>query len=94
VTNRAPHIFQSHEVVRDTMSQKTVQLIVGRLLTDEAYRRRFLQDPLEALTEWSNQGFELTAGEIAALVRTDRSLWREAAARIDPRLQRLVSNRD
>jgi hypothetical protein len=70
------------------MSQKTVQLIVGRLLTDEELRRRFLRDPLEALTELRDQGFELTAAEVGALLRTDRTLWADAAARIDAQLQR------
>lgn len=76
------------------MSQKTVQLIVGRLVTDEELRRRFLHDPLEALTALREQGFELTAGEVGALVRTDRELWADAAARIDPQLQRASFRRD
>lgn len=71
------------------MSQKTVQLIVGRLLTDEEFRQRFLGDPLQALTALRDQGFELSVGEVDALVRTDRALWAEAAARIDLRLQRV-----
>ncbi len=70
------------------MSQKTVQLIVGRLLTDEEFRGRFLNEPLEALTALREQGFELTPGEIDALLRTDRALWSDAAARIDRQLQR------
>jgi hypothetical protein len=76
------------------MSQKTVQLIVGRLLTDEEFRCRFLDDPLQTLTALRDQGFELTGGEIHALVRTDRALWPDAAARIDPQLQRVSLRRD
>lgn len=76
------------------MSQKTVQLVVGRLLTDEEFRRRFLRDPLEQLTGLREQGFELTTGEIAALLRTDRALWNEAAMRIDPLLQRASLRRE
>jgi hypothetical protein len=70
------------------MSQKIVQFIVGRLVTDEAFRLRFLDGPHEVLTALLDQGFELTRGEIEALVRTDRAVWTEAASRIDPHLQR------
>jgi hypothetical protein len=70
------------------MSQKHVQLIIGKLLTDEECRKRFVREPLEALVAMRDRGFELTQTEIDALVRTDRSLWLEAADRIDPHLQR------
>jgi len=70
------------------MSLKTVQLIVGRLVTDEEYRLKFLSDPIHALTTLRDQGVELTSAEIDALIRTDRTLWSDAAARIDPDLQR------
>jgi hypothetical protein len=70
------------------MSHKTVQLIVGRLITDEEYRHCFLSDPRGALTALRDQGVELTVGEIEALIRTDQALWTDAADRIDPHLQR------
>src|SRR5262249_54989683 len=70
------------------MSLKTVQLIVGRLVTDEEYRLKFLSDPIHTLTTLRNQGVELTSAEIDALIRTDRTLWSDAAARIDRDLQR------
>src|SRR6266542_1927859 len=66
-----------------SMSLKTVQLIVGRLVTDEEYRLKFLSDPIHALTTLRDQGVELTSAEIDALIRTDRTLWSDAAARID-----------
>jgi hypothetical protein len=75
------------------MSQKTVQSIVGRLLTDEEFRSRFLGQPLETLMALRDQGFELTSGEVDALLRTDHSLWADAAARIDPQLQRVSLRR-
>jgi hypothetical protein len=70
------------------MSQKTIQLIIGRLVTDEEYRLRFLEDPRRFLLGLRDQGIELTPREIAALVRTDAALWPEVADRIDPDLQR------
>jgi hypothetical protein len=70
------------------MSLRTVQVIVGRLVTDEDYRLKFLSDPLRALTTLREQGVELTSAEVDALIRTDRTLWSDAAARIDPDLQR------
>lgn len=76
------------------MSQKTVQLIVGRLLTDEEFRVEFLRHPQATLTTMSDQGFELTSKEIEALVRTDPTLWTDAAARIDPQLQRASFRRE
>jgi len=80
---------EPHEHTSGTsMSLKTVQLIVGRLVTDEEYRLKFLSDPIRALTTLRDQGVELTSAEIDALIRTDRTLWSDAAARIDPDLQR------
>ena len=70
------------------MSQKTVQLVIARLLTDEEVRLAFLRDPLATLMTFRDQGFELTRDEIDALLETDRELWPSAAARIHPRLQR------
>lgn len=70
------------------MSQKTVEWLIGRLLTDEACRVRFVADPLGTLVAMRDRGFDLTRSEIAALVRTDRLLWNDAADRIDSHLQR------
>ena len=68
------------------MSQKSVQWIIGRLVTDEEYRLHFLSDPIGVLVALRDQGVELTRGEIDALVRTERALWTDAAERIDPHL--------
>ena len=75
------------------MSQKTVQWLIGRLLTDEDYRAEFLRDPLATLVAIRDQGFELTRAEMEALLRTDRAFWVEAADRLDGHLQRCSLSR-
>ena len=42
------------------MAQKTVQLVIGWLLTDEDLRLRFKERPEETLGELREQGYELT----------------------------------
>jgi len=76
------------------MAQRTVQAIIGRILTDEAFRGHFIQQPAETLASLRGQGFELTALEMEALLATDTKGWDAMAKRIDPRLQgcRLVAN--
>jgi hypothetical protein len=70
------------------MSQKTVQLVMGRLLTDEDLRLRFVERSFETLIELLEQGYDLSADEIDALVRSDPNMWPSMARRIHPRLQR------
>jgi hypothetical protein len=70
------------------MAQKTVQFIIGQLLTDEELRDSFLERPIETLASLREAGFDLTAVELDALARTDRRLWQSGATWVDPRLQR------
>ena len=70
-----------------TMSQKTVQLVIGRLLTDEDLRLQFLHNPMATLSTFRDQGFDLTRREMDALIQTDRDLWEHSAERIHPHLQ-------
>jgi hypothetical protein len=71
-----------------TVAQRTVESLIGRLITDEQFRRDFLDDPEGTLRLFRDRGFELTSTETAALVDTDRGLWERAADEIDPRLQK------
>jgi hypothetical protein len=73
---------------RRSMSQKTVQFVIGWLLTDEDLRRRFVERPRETLDEVCEQGYELTWDELDALARSDPTAWPAMARRIHPRLQR------
>ena len=70
------------------MSQRNVQLLIGRLLTDEELRLRFLRAPFETLTGLAEHGCELTRGELDALVQTETRLWSAVAAKLPSRLQR------
>jgi hypothetical protein len=70
------------------MSHRTVERIIGRLLTDEDLRLEFAGAPRRTLKALRDQGWDLTRIEIDALIRTDARLWSDAANRIDPKLQR------
>lgn len=70
------------------MAQRIVEMLIGRLITDEQFRRDFLDDPQRTLAELRDRGLELTATETSALVDTDPDLWRRGAETIDSRLQK------
>ncbi len=70
------------------MSQKTVQLVIGWLLTDEDLRLRFAERPRETLAEVRALGYEINEDELDALARSDPEMWPAMARRIHPRLQR------
>src|SRR5882762_2701736 len=50
-----------------TMAHKTVQFIIGRILTDEELRKKFLVAPAETLAAFRESGLDLTDAEIEAL---------------------------
>ena len=70
------------------MAQRIIEMLIGRLVTDEEFRSEFIRDPEKTLTELSEQGLELSRTEVAALVSTDPALWTRTADAIDPRLQK------
>ncbi len=73
------------------MSQAAVERCIGRLLTDEASRRRFREAPASAILELAATcGLPLTAAERLALQATDADTWDALADAIDPRLQRVA----
>jgi hypothetical protein len=70
------------------MSQRTIERVIGRLLTDEELRHQFMRFPKRTLVELNEQGWELSRLEVDALLAIEIDLWSEVAARIDSRLQR------
>ncbi|MGH9462871.1 MAG: Os1348 family NHLP clan protein [Vicinamibacteria bacterium] len=74
------------------MSQRNVQQVIGRLVTDEAFRRRFEESPGAALAEMIVGGMELTAIELLALASIDRRYVAQFAEAIDPRIQKIAVN--
>lgn len=70
------------------MSQSNVERVIGRLVTDEAFRRRFSVDPSAVLREWRAGGLELTDCELRVLSAFDSRLAARCAKAIDPRLQK------
>lgn len=57
------------------MSQRTVGIVVDRLLNDLDLRVRLALDPFEALADLSFLGIELTQDEIDVFLQTDVRVW-------------------
>jgi len=70
------------------VAQRIIELLIGRLITDEEFRSEFLTDPEKTLADLSEQGLDLSRTEVSALMNTDPSLWARTADAIDPRLQK------
>jgi hypothetical protein len=70
------------------MAQRNVEILIGRLLTDEDLRRRFIREPRGTLDEFQQQGWKLTPCEVDALLSPDASIWSDMARRIPSRLQK------
>ena len=78
------------------MAHRSIEILIGRLLTGEAFREAFLENASRALQIFCETGHELTPLEISALLATRSNLWSEVAREIDPRLQKakLTTKRD
>jgi hypothetical protein len=68
------------------VSQFTVEQVIGRLVTDEGFRRRFAADPGRAIEEVACCGRALNDCESQALQRLDPAPFERFAEAIDPRL--------
>lgn len=70
------------------MSQKNVEIVIGRLATDEEARERFLDDPRAEIVWLRHGGLELTSIEVEALAALPRKPLEALAEALDPRLQK------
>lgn len=70
------------------MGQRSVELLIGRLVTDEELRLRFVADPRETIRLEQLRGLELTTAEMDALLASPVALWEFLAAALDSRLQK------
>jgi len=73
---------------RKSTVQRCIEVLIGRLITDEDFRQDFVEDPQHALAAAGNCGLSFSQSEIAALIATDSGLWERVADQIDPRLQK------
>ena len=76
------------------VSQKNVEIVIGRLATDEALRARFLRAPWATLRQLAETGLELNPGEIDALLAMRPEFLDTLADWVHPRLQKAVLKKD
>ena len=76
----------------EDMSQRNVQQVIGRLVTDEAFRRKFEESPGAALADMIVDGLELNTIELLALASIDRQVVTRFAEALDPRIQKIAVN--
>ncbi len=65
------------------MSQRIVDVLIGRLIADEQLRIEFAVDPLGTVTAWLNAGLDLTRADIDALIQADVTALADATAGVD-----------
>jgi len=70
------------------MSQRNVEIVIGRLATDEEIREKFLEDSRAAIAKMREDGLELSAIEAEALSALPVNALEALAEALDPRLQK------
>lgn len=70
------------------MSQRAVESILGRLITDEEFREEFFREPLEACRM---NGWGVTPAELSALIGLDPGLLQGMAGSLDPKIVRAIA---
>jgi len=70
------------------MAHKSVEVLLGKLFTDESFRHRFGCDRPGAIKDLGILGLEFTPVEVEALCTTDLEACELFATRLDPRLEK------
>ena len=70
------------------VTERFIELVIGRLVTDEDFRRAFRDDAQAAVDALPQRGAPMTDSERTALFSTDLALWERVAEQVDPRLQK------
>ena len=70
------------------MSQRNVETIIGRLVTDEAFRFEFVTNPEKTMRSLVERGIELTQCEREGLSTIDARMLAFFADTINPCLQK------
>lgn len=70
--------------------QRDIELIIGRLLTDQGFRSAFLRDSQQALADAEKGGLVLNPFEVTALLATDRSMWERMARELSDTLSAVL----
>ncbi len=65
------------------MSHLAVQLVIGKLLTDERFRQDCVARGRDCLVALAERGIDLTADEIRALIDIDPQVWAGTARKMD-----------
>jgi hypothetical protein len=72
-----------------TVTQKSVEIVIGKLASDAELRGRFRRDRLAAIRSLQEQGLELSPVEVASLVSLEADAVDALARALDPRLQKV-----
>jgi hypothetical protein len=72
------------------MTQRNVETLIGRLVTDSHLRRRFSRNPAAVLEEFRRLGHDLTVVELDALASTEARALGSLAEAVDRRIRKAV----
>jgi len=70
------------------MSHRNLEIVIGKLVTDEALRWEFKRRPASALLRLADHGFGLTHSEVDAILGLDMAALERFVATLDERLQK------
>ncbi len=72
------------------MSQRNVEAVIGRLVTDEGFRERFAGAPEAALRDLVERGMDLNDCELHALAAIDAGQAERFAETLHPGIQKVA----